>query len=137
MTFQPSSNAWLAHRFNYYRRLLPAYLLRRNSQLTFWHGTPEVNLEAPLDRLGQYYMTFARKARYPGPFDDEGIPLLDYRGRIGRQYNPIAISQYGLGNYNLFLRNGDTGSRQKLLLAALVLQLLGFVWIRKVVSIKV
>jgi hypothetical protein len=51
-------------------------------------------------------MTFADKALYPGPFDDKGIPLLDYHGRIGRQYYSIAISQYALGNYNLFKKTG-------------------------------
>jgi len=51
-------------------------------------------------------MTFFDKADYPGPFDGDGIPLLDYHGAIGRQYNPIAVAQYGLGNYNLFRRMG-------------------------------
>lgn len=46
-------------------------------------------------------MTFHQKARYGGPFDSAGVPLLDYRGTIGRQYNPIAIAQYGLGCLNL------------------------------------
>jgi hypothetical protein len=45
-------------------------------------------------------MTFAGKARYKGPFDAAGIPLLDYQGDIGRQYNPIAIAQYGLARFN-------------------------------------
>src|ERR1051325_4642502 len=58
-------------------------------------------------------MAFAEKAAYPGPFDGRGIPLLDYHGRIGRQYNPIAIAQYGLGNYNLWKRAGDANRRGK------------------------
>ena len=37
--------------------------------------------------------------------DADGIPLLDYHGNIGLQYNPIAIAQWGLGNFNLFLRS--------------------------------
>ena len=45
-------------------------------------------------------MTFAGKARYKGPFDATGIPLLDYQGDIGRQHNPIAIAQYGLARFN-------------------------------------
>lgn len=45
---------------------------------------------------------FLYKANYPGPFDENGIPLLDYKGKIGKQYNPIAIAQYGLGHYNLY-----------------------------------
>jgi heparosan-N-sulfate-glucuronate 5-epimerase len=45
-------------------------------------------------------MRFQGKANYKGPFDDAGIPLLDYRGDIGRQHNPIAIAQYGLARFN-------------------------------------
>ncbi len=45
--------------------------------------------------------------------------MLDYHGHIGLQYNPIAIAQYGLGNYNL-LRSGDRATRspQKFLAAS-------------------
>ena len=45
-------------------------------------------------------MRFQGKAAYAGPFDDAGVPLLDYRGDIGRQHNPIAIAQYGLARFN-------------------------------------
>ena len=92
--------------------MFAAYVLRGNSQLTFWHGIPEVNEQAPLDRLGQYYMPFAYKAFYPGPFDDQGVPLLDYRGKIGKQYNPIAVAQYGLGHYNFYRRTGEQEHRE-------------------------
>jgi hypothetical protein len=89
----------------YYRRVFAAYLGRRPSHLTFWHETPELHAAgiraAHEQRLGSYYMSFRRKALYAGPFDAQGIPVLDYRGTIGRQYNPIAIAQYALGNYNL------------------------------------
>ena len=96
----------LRSKWAYYRRVFDAYILGGNSHLTFWHGTPEMNPEALVDRLGQYYMSFAGKAAYPGPFDAQGIPLLDYRGSIGRQYNPIAIAQYVLGNHNPYCQNG-------------------------------
>src|ERR1700730_4881120 len=53
-------------------------------------------------------MLFAEKADYAGPHDTAGIPQLNYRGKIGLQYNPIAIAQWGLGNYNLFCQgHGD------------------------------
>jgi heparosan-N-sulfate-glucuronate 5-epimerase len=104
--------------FGYYRRIVSAYLLGGNSHLTFWHEIPEENLNASVGELGEYYMTFSGKAEYAGPYDSAGIPLLDYRGKIGLQYNPIAIAQYGLGNYNLFRRNRDTASRQKFFLVA-------------------
>jgi|SRR5450432_2549794 heparosan-N-sulfate-glucuronate 5-epimerase len=97
-------------RLNYYRRIFRAYLMPGQSQLTFWHETPQINPRAFGNELGEYYMPFAAKADYPGHHDSAGIPMLNYRGRIGLQYNPIAIAQWGLGNYNLH--------RQKKFLAA-------------------
>jgi len=93
----------LVSRSNYYRRILRAYVGPGRSQLTFWHETPEINPRASFTRLGEYYMTFREKADYAGPFDANGIPMLDYRGAIGLQYNPIAIAQWGLANYNRFM----------------------------------
>lgn len=108
----------LLPRLAYYRRILSAYLLGGESHLTFWHETPEENWNARAGELGEYYMVFAEKADYSGAYDSTGIPLLDYHGTIGLQYNPIAIAQYGLGNYNLFRRNGDLNRRNKFLLVA-------------------
>ena len=42
------------------------------------------------------------------PLDIHGIPLVDYQGEIGRQYNPVTISQYGLESWELFLMTKDT-----------------------------
>jgi heparosan-N-sulfate-glucuronate 5-epimerase len=103
--------------FSYYRRIVSAYLLGGKSHLTFWHETPQENPNASAAELGEYYMPFAEKANYSG-MDDSGIPLLDYRGKIGPQYNPIAIAQYGLGNYNLFHRSRESAHRAKFFLAA-------------------
>lgn len=105
-------------RLNYYRRIFPAYLGRRNSHLTFWHDAPEMNTHFAARKLGEYYMPFLQKADYAGPHDESGIPLLDYQGRLGRQYNPIAIAQFGLGNFNAFCRTGEAGRRQKFLATA-------------------
>ncbi len=63
-------------------------------------------------------MLFAEKADYAGVFDLSGIPMLDYHGRIGAQYNPIAIAQWGLGNHDLFRQTGKTEHREKFLKAA-------------------
>ncbi len=92
----------IAQRLHYYNRIFSAYLTSGKSQLTFWHDTPEENPRATIDALGEYYMSFSQKARYRAHLDAAGIPMLDYRGKIGLQHNPIAISQWGLGNYNLF-----------------------------------
>ncbi len=93
------------------RRILSVYLFPGKSPLAFWYETPEVNEAAFEEKLGSYYMRFRGKARYVGPFDAAGIPLLDYRGQIGRQYNPIAIAQYGLASYNRFRATADVACR--------------------------
>jgi heparosan-N-sulfate-glucuronate 5-epimerase len=103
---------------NYYRRIFSAYLLRGKSQLTFWHETPAENPNLTTNALGDYYMLFTEKADYAGAYDSQGIPMLDYHGRIGVQYNPIAIAQYGLGNYNLFRRARDPQRRKRFFLVA-------------------
>jgi hypothetical protein len=101
----------------YYRRIFSAYLAPEKSHLSFWHETPQLNPGASFHRLGEYYMLFAEKADYAGPHDAAGIPLLNYRGKIGLQYNPIAIAQWGLGNYNLFCQ-GHGDERKKKFIAA-------------------
>jgi hypothetical protein len=63
-------------------------------------------------------MPFSEKADYRGLHDPSGIPMLDYHGRIGPQYNPIAVAQWGLGNYNLYRHSGDGGRKQKFLAAS-------------------
>lgn len=108
----------IASRLQYYRRIFSAYFFSASSQLKFWHDTPAVNEHASLHELGEYYMGFEAKAAYDGPFDVPGVPLLDYRGSIGRQYNPIAIAQWGLGNHNLAQRKTSGDHRRKFITAA-------------------
>lgn len=108
----------IENRVNYLKRIYKAYLSGEDSQLTFWHGTPHINQEIVPDQLGQYYMPFTAKAGYRAHLDENGIPMLDYHGAIGTQYNPIAIAQYGLGNYNLYQRSGGEGNRAKFQLTA-------------------
>ena len=103
---------------NYYRRVFRAYLIPGKSQLTFWHDSAALNPNASPSRVGEYYMNFPEKAQYTGVHDAAGIPMLDYHGSIGVQYNPIAIAQWGLGNFNLFRQNGGEEFRSRFLLAA-------------------
>ena len=70
------------------------------------------------DELGQYYMSLHYKADYNGHYDESGIPMLNYQGHIGLQYNPIAIAQYGLGNYNLWCYTHEESRYQKFITAA-------------------
>ena len=89
-------------KLQYWNRIFKAYILGNTSQLTFWHGEPQINPNIETESLGQYYMLFHNKAKYEGQCDGNGIPMLDYQGAIGLQYNPIAIAQWGLGNYNVW-----------------------------------
>jgi len=118
-----------ATRWHYYRRIVSVYLGSGSSPLTFWHETPTINPRAFQDNgatgaparpreAGAYYMLFREKADYPGPYDSTGIPMLDYRGAIGLQYNPIAIAQWGLANYNQFCETCQEIRAQKTLKAA-------------------
>ncbi|MFY9675207.1 MAG: D-glucuronyl C5-epimerase family protein [Terriglobales bacterium] len=116
--------AGAAARWQYYRRIVPAYLGSGRSQLTFWHETPELSAPVVPDaidanrRLGLYYMAFREKADYAGAHDPGGIPMLDYRGAIGLQYNPIAIAQWGLANYNRYCETSDATRLAKTLKSA-------------------
>ena len=111
----PGAGIGLAARLRYWKRIFSAYGGGGTSHLTFWHGVPEVNLNAVPGELGEYWQRFAAKADYPGQHDEHGIPMLDYHGHVGLQYNPIAIAQYGLGNYNHFKWTGDAGRRRRFL----------------------
>ena len=44
--------------------------------------------------------------------------MLNYHGQIALQYNPIAVAQWGLGNYNLFCWTGNETRRKNFLAAS-------------------
>jgi hypothetical protein len=100
-------------RLRYLQRVFSAYLGKKPSQLTFWHEPPQINANSFADDSEEYYQEFFRKADYKACLDAQGIPMLDYRGHVGRQYNPIAIAQWGLGNWNLYKRTGMVGRRER------------------------
>ena len=79
---------------------------------------PIKNEKMKTDELGQYYMLFHYKAEYNSYYDANGIPMLNYKGYIGLQYNPIAIAQYGLGNYNLWCDTHKESRFHKFITAA-------------------
>lgn len=97
----------LLSRLAYLARVASVYARPSKGPLSFWHEEPRINEESFSD-ASQYFMRFQGNAEYPGPFDDKGVPLLDYRGDIGRQYNPIAIAQYGLARFNRSAGRGST-----------------------------
>ena len=102
----------------YWKRIFSTYVLKGKNNLSFWHGEPEVNKSANYNELNQYYMEFRYKAEYKGNYDESGIPQLNYEGDIGVQYNPIAISQWSLGNYNLWVKNNSKEHYNKFLKGA-------------------
>ena len=106
------------NKLDYYNRVLRAYLLPGTSQLSFWHDAAEINPRASVNTLGEYYMNFPQKAGYAGPSDRDGIPLLNYHGKIGLQYIPIAIAQWGLGNFNSYRVNGSSRAARKFIMAS-------------------
>jgi hypothetical protein len=97
-------------RVSYLARVLRVYAHRSSGPLSFWYERPELN-ERAFGGGREYFMRFQGKALYRGPFDAAGIPLLDYQGDIGRQYNPIAVAQYGLAKYNAWSATGNAGDR--------------------------
>ena len=84
---------------------------------SFWHERPELNERAFAGGI-EYFMRFAGKAQYRGPFDSGGIPLLDYGGSIRLQYNPLAIAQYGLARLNAWTAGAGAADRTAWLSAA-------------------
>jgi heparosan-N-sulfate-glucuronate 5-epimerase len=96
----------------YLARAIEVYARPSAGPLSFWYESPESN-PAAVPTGPQYFMRFQGKAAYAGPFDDSGIPLLDYRGDIGRQYNPIAIAQYGLARFNRWCETRADADRRR------------------------
>ena len=108
----------MINRLIYWKRIFSTYILRGKNNLSFWHGEPQINTDANYNELDQYYMCFEYKANYNGHYNQNGIPQLDYRGEIGLQYNPIAIAQWSLGNYNLWKRNNSKKNYNKFIKGA-------------------
>lgn len=65
---------------------------------------PQLNINK---ELNAYPISFIEFLSTPVIFDKNGIPLYDYGGNIGLQYSPIYISQYGLANFNVYLKNKE------------------------------
>tara|TARA_S200000501_G_C20866168_1_gene762005 strand:- start:2892 stop:3863 length:972 start_codon:yes stop_codon:yes gene_type:complete len=105
-------------KIHYWHRIFQAYILGKRSHLSFWHGDPQINSLANITSQGPYYMSFKNKANYIGDKDLNGIPMLNYHGKIGLQYNPIAIAQWGLGNYNIWVEKKSISHFKKFISCA-------------------
>lgn len=101
--------------FNRVFMTLQRYLHPRGA-VSFWH-TPIKSVFYKYKDLEDYYIDLTEKTKYKGPFDENGLPILDYFGFIGRQYNPCAIAQWGLGGYQRYAR-GDQEAEKIFISAA-------------------
>ena len=102
------------NKLTYLNRIFQAYVLKQHSHLSFWHGdlSREVNENTfkqieNKEKGWEFWQVFDYKADYPGPFDENGVIILDYRGVVGKQKYHIAISQYGLACYNRWKRTAE------------------------------
>jgi len=95
------------------RRLLTtlARYLHPRGAVSFWH-TPIRPVLYNYAGLGDYYIDLTAKTRYKGPYDADGIPLLNYFGPVGTHYNPCATAQWGLGNYQRWRRGEPSSEAQ-------------------------
>jgi|KBSMisStandDraft_5_1062788.scaffolds.fasta_scaffold18477_2 heparosan-N-sulfate-glucuronate 5-epimerase len=89
----------------------------RESQRTIWHGTG-VNEQSEVDRIGQYYISFHENAARPLDRDALGIPILKDGRRMGTQYDPMVVAQWGLRNHDLFKGTGSPENRQNFMRAS-------------------
>ena len=90
--------------------IISRYSQRKKSSLAFWwlplyegHGVYDLSIQKATD----YYLDFSSKADYNVLFDENQVVMLDYMGSIGKQYNPCAIAQYGLGLLSRYLKSKD------------------------------
>jgi len=82
-------------------------------------GGCSVNNSTDFATLGKYPFDFTTIAKdWPGPFDEEGVPLTDYGSHFGIQYQPVGIAHYALGNWNLFLETGKHQYKEQFLTIA-------------------
>ncbi len=86
------------------------------SAVYFWHR-PVAEWTYDYRTLGDYYIDFTSKLKYRGPYDKSGIPMLNYLGEIGLQYNPCAISQWGIGAFQIWRRTGAISALNRFELA--------------------
>ena len=107
-------------RLHYLRRVLHAYVIRKNTgNLSFWHTPLKANAldEEDLRTVRRYPMNFAAKTAYNAYRDRDGVIMLNYYGRLGLQYNPNAIAQQALGYYDLHLEHPDNPEHVRSFLA--------------------
>lgn len=120
-TIIKSTGRWICCAADRYRRLVRFYLLRRHGVKQVWNFPGMLNLARlsnPKNLLQGYFINFSRDADYPGPFDSQGIPLVEYGGLIGTRQNPWAVGHYALANYQRYVETGEEAYYKRFLKCA-------------------
>ncbi len=106
--------------FDRLARLVSVYLLKRGTTKRIWTHEGVVNERRCRGReiMEGYFLDFSRDADYAGPFDSQGVPMIDYTGRIGLQYNPWYVGHYALANFERFRTEGSPLHREKFMTQA-------------------
>ncbi len=94
--------------------LLDRYLSSDGS-VSFWHLP--VKLTQDYENGLGYPIDFRSKTLYRGPYDNKGVPMLDYKGDTGLQYNPCAVAQFGIGCLQA-ANQGDESARRRAITCA-------------------
>lgn len=98
--------------------VLYRYINKKKSAIAFWWLPVKAgkNMENGMEK--DYYVDFSSKVQYTLLFDEEGVIMLDYLGDVGKQYNPCAVAQYGLGLVSKYLETKDEIWKKKAIIQA-------------------
>ena len=98
--------------------IISRYLNRKNSSLAFWWIPVTAGKTTQKGREMDYYVDFTAKADYDLLFDEKGVMMLDYLGTVGKQYNPCAVAQYGLGLLSRYYQTKENKWKEKAMIQA-------------------
>lgn len=101
-------------------RLANVYLFQKGTIKKAWSHEGIVNETRckGTDIMLGYFLDFSNDAYYQGPFDSKGVPLIDYTGRIGIQYNPWYIGHYALAQFEKYRTSNNSTHLEKFLVQA-------------------
>lgn len=73
---------------------------------SIWHVNQDIGKSFAVDTIKGYYNNMTEKVtKLPDLLENEGLPLLNTGGKDVEM--PVAIFQYGLGSYDLYLQTGE------------------------------
>ncbi len=68
--------------------------------------------------LDDYPFDWSGLEDFSYPRDPDGVPLVEMGGKLGRQYNPITIAQFGLSRLQSYSESGEPKALQEARVAA-------------------